>query len=105
MPSDVIQLAGICPLMEQNKLSGYLICDAKGKKMLHLNRWGEFKKVKTDNIKLSFEVLTFIGVFATVTNLDFGKCLNEFNLLFNLLNGVICFCTSYIIFQGRCLFI
>ena len=45
LPSDVIQLAGICPVICNKKFHGYIMLDAKGNKIVHMNKYGHSIKV------------------------------------------------------------
>ena len=45
VPSDVGQLAGICPVITNKKFHGYIMLDATGNKVLHMNKYGHVIKV------------------------------------------------------------
>ena len=47
VPSDFVQLAGICPVIPgREQLNGYMIADSKGKKLVHVNVHGHFRRVR-----------------------------------------------------------
>ena len=45
VPSDVCQLAGICPVIRNKKFHGYIMLDAIGSKIIHMNKHGHVTKV------------------------------------------------------------
>merc|ERR1712131_151410 len=45
VPSDVGQLAGICPVISNKKFHGYIMLDALGNKVMHMNKYGHISKV------------------------------------------------------------
>ena len=47
MPSDIAQLAGICPVIPgPEQLNGYVVLDSKGRQIIHVNMHGHFRKVR-----------------------------------------------------------
>ena len=47
VPSDITQLAGICPVIPgPEQLNGYVVLDSKGRQIIHVNMHGHFRKVR-----------------------------------------------------------
>ena len=47
VPSDTAQLAGVVPVIPgPERLNGYLLADSKGRKLIHVNIHGHFRKVR-----------------------------------------------------------
>ena len=46
VPEDIVQIAGICPVIKKDKkFHGYIICDGTGRKLIHMNKHGHIAKV------------------------------------------------------------
>ena len=56
VPSDVGQLAGICPVISNKKFHGYIMLDALGNKVMHMNKYGHISKV-SQRYKNQFDMI------------------------------------------------
>ena len=70
LPNDTVQLAGIVPVIPgEERLNGYLLADAKGRKLIHVNIHGHFRKVRVsmengDDFARPVQELDFISLIA-----------------------------------------